>query len=202
MNIIMTILLVAVVSLVLYLPAVRGTAGQKTTSPATTITVRGVTSLTRAQLKDMLARIEKSPLPQEKMGAMCYEVSSPPERADYLCPKCGRKTVYAKNMAFRISWELPGVRRILAEIKKIAKLDIALDESALCNKCAAKAADKTLTLVITHADGVIHRAKNINTGDMRLLHAFFQGRLSYTESNDAELPLKKQLARLGYLLDI
>lgn len=202
MNIIMTILLVAVVTLVLALPAVRGTARQTTAAPGTTITVNKVTSLTKAQLKEMLARIEKSTAPPEKMGAMCYDMAAPPERADYLCPKCGRKTVYVKSMAIMISQDLVSVRRMLLDVKKIAQLDISLDESALCKGCALQGADKALNLVITYAGGETYRAKNINPFDMRLLLAFFQGKLTYTESNDAERPLKRHLQRLGYLLGI
>lgn len=50
----------------------------------------------RDEMRKRLEELAKSAPPKDlSSGAMCYEMATPPERAEYVCPACGDKTLYA-----------------------------------------------------------------------------------------------------------
>ena len=90
----------------------------------------------RAELNAMLDKLAASPEPKVRRGpqATCYKMAMPhPERFEYVCKKCGTHTVYPENIN-QMANALARYRDEAAKLKALG-LDIALDESALCQKC-------------------------------------------------------------------
>ena len=90
----------------------------------------------RAELNAMLDRLAASPEPKVRRGpqATCYSVAVPqPERFEYVCKNCGMHTVYPRNNR-RMANTLSRYRDDAASLRALG-LDIALDESVLCQKC-------------------------------------------------------------------
>ena len=90
----------------------------------------------REELNAMLDKLAASPEPKVKRGPMatCYSVAMPrPEVFEYVCKKCGTHTVYPANTK-RMANTLARYRYEAAKLKALG-LDIALDESVLCQKC-------------------------------------------------------------------
>jgi hypothetical protein len=91
----------------------------------------------RAELNAMLDKLAASPEPKVHRGpqATCYKMAMPqPERFEYVCKKCGTHTVYPENVN-RMANTLARYRDDVAKLKALG-LDIALDESVLCQKCS------------------------------------------------------------------
>jgi hypothetical protein len=150
----------------------------------------------------MLANIEKKASPEPKMGAMCYKMAAPPERAEYVCPKCGEKTLYTKDAAREIEWELDSCRREFLLLKSASALSLALDESSYCSHCRPDAKKHALELVVTYADGASCTNSPITDVDLSILQGFLKGGLDFKTSNDSTVPLKKMLPRLRQLLGV
>ena len=90
----------------------------------------------REELNAMLERLAASPEPEVRRGpqATCYAMSMPRlERFEYVCGKCGTHTVYPANRT-QMANTLARFRDEAASLRAFG-LDIALDESALCQKC-------------------------------------------------------------------
>ena len=90
----------------------------------------------REELNAMLDKLAASPEPKVRRGpqATCYKMAMPqPERFEYVCKKCGTHTVYPENIN-QMANALARYRDEAAKLKALG-LDIALDESALCQKC-------------------------------------------------------------------
>ena len=90
----------------------------------------------RAELNAMLDRLAASPEPKVRRGpqATCYRMAMPqPERFEYVCRNCGMHTVYPMNTR-RMANTLARFRDDAARLRALG-LDIALDESVLCQKC-------------------------------------------------------------------
>jgi hypothetical protein len=90
----------------------------------------------RAELNAMLDKLAASPEPKVRRGAsaMCYSISmARPEPLEYVCEKCGTHTVYPENVN-QMANTLARYRDEAAKLKALG-LDIALDESVLCQKC-------------------------------------------------------------------
>ena len=90
----------------------------------------------RAELNAMLDRLAASPEPKVRRGpqATCYSVAVPqPERFEYVCKNCGMHTVYPRNNR-RMANTLSRYRDDAASLRALG-LNIALDESVLCQRC-------------------------------------------------------------------
>ncbi|MCX7049652.1 MAG: hypothetical protein NTX50_29720 [Candidatus Sumerlaeota bacterium] len=198
------IILVAVLALLLFAGgAYSQTKSREIQSVTTsTITVGQVSSLSKQKIEDMLGNLEKKEAPAPKMGAMCYTPSPPLQRAEYICPVCGEKTIYAADKARLVAKELKGCRLDADVIKKASKGAITLDESSLCKKCSPSATTHDLTLKVTYADGAKRTVTPVDFRDLRLVRDFLNGKSSFTTSNDGELPLKSQSSRLRQLLGL
>ena len=91
----------------------------------------------RAELNAMLDKLAASPEPKSAilmMMATCYVRAMPrPVGFEYVCKKCGTHTVYPKNEK-QMANVLARRRDEAANLKALG-LDIAVDESVLCQKC-------------------------------------------------------------------
>ena len=172
---------------------------------------KDISSLSREKLREMLKRVESEPAPKEKMGAMCYALALPPDRAEYVCPKCGQKTLHASqeksgNATVRlVSWELTAMRQLASEIQKHTKA-VALLEDAFCGHCkgpvlAPGVFDSPKARLCVRLDGKMETiTRGVTEGDLRLLLGFFSGSLEQKTFNDGAFPLKNSLPRLKQLL--
>ena len=141
--------------------------------------------------------------------AMCYAPAAPPllDRADYICPTCGFRTVYMRSgsqddrepmraIEYLIPGELDGMRQM---IKGIHGLNVSLDESGLCHHCSPLAQNPSLTLVVKWPDGTSVRTPNITRDDLQLLIRFGP---SDPKTVSPERLTKLEILRLKYLLGI
>jgi len=154
----------------------------------------------------LLKRVADTPAPKElKMGAMCYDMASTPERVEYVCPRCGTKTIYAWNTKARMGgWNSPALaieryRSYIVELNKVG-LDAKLDESFLCSTCN-KDGKASLFIEVTLGKQAVRTAL-IDMNDLRKLIAFVQGDLVWKGDQDRELPLKPELPRIKQLLGV
>jgi len=145
-------------------------------------------------------------------GAMCYFSAPEPNAANYVCPKCGEKTLYpaapsgievdwgAKAGAATVEWEVPECRRAVAKIRGIS---VELDESELCARCSPDVTDRRLSLVVRHPEGEEpHRVFGVDSEDVKLLVEFSLGNVTYDAGMDGEKPLTDRLSRLESLLGV
>ncbi len=165
----------------------------------------------RADIAARLAAIARDPAPTDLAeGAMCYDSVGPPVRAEYVCPTCGEKTLYASipDPSRRVSrggMEADACRRLLSEVRG---LKVRLDESELCEKCRPGVASPRLALVVAYPDGREHRTEDIGAADLALLVEFTSGARKHAGDpnsaggRDGETPLKDHLPRLTALLGV
>jgi hypothetical protein len=155
-------------------------------------------ALGRAETRALLAKIARSERPEPQMGAMCYEMAVPPERAEYVCPTCGERTLYGHEHAAQIEWEIAMCRRLF---KVLPRRDaMRLDESSFCRKCQPKAKVHGLTLTIRFDDGTTHVVHGVTSSDLRLLAGALSGKLAGETFTEGEEPLRDSLPRLRELL--
>lgn len=170
--------------------------------------------MTAESIRAQLEKISKKPPPKNlAMGAMCYKVAAPPDRADYICPNCGEKTLYASQpssdpnavlqsweVIIAIARELESSRRL---VQQIDKLDITLDESQFCKHCKPDIQAPKLGLVIRYGDRPEpHDVWQFSQNDLLMLKAFSEGKLKFEGTNDTECDLKRMLPRLEQLLGV
>lgn len=167
---------------------------------ASPVTVIKIKALSQSQIKERLSQLQTRSEPLPKMGAMCYKMAASPDRAEYLCPTCGEKTLYRSDMAHFIEQSLGKCRRKFEHLKEIDGTAFSLDESRLCHKCQPKADNRLLALTVRYQDGKTHTTLSVNELDLQLLCDFVDGKESYSTSNDGEYPLKRELPRLRELL--
>jgi len=148
----------------------------------------------------MLSRIEKTKAPEPKMGACCYTPAVPPPAMQYVCPQCGEKTLYAKEVAWKWNYELDACRRLFKELPR--RETMTLDESSFCRKCCPRTNAPSLTMQIRYDNGTTNIVPNITDNDLLILKGFFSGKLDRPTSNDGTRALKKELPRLHQLLGI
>lgn len=164
-------------------------------------------TLTKAEISARLTRLASAPDPKNlKMGAMCYKVASPPRRAEYICPRCGTRTLYAEDSAKK-TLDASFVQKDIIECRRRAKaiaglgLALNLDESEFCSKCAPSVKNPELILVIHYGgrEGDF-RVRRISTDDMKLLEEFLEGKDRHAGDTDTETSMKSHLRRLKELL--
>jgi hypothetical protein len=164
----------------------------------------GEISTKKVDVDRLLKRVAEKPAPKElKMGAMCYKMMAPPDRAEYVCPACGTKTIHALNR-LEGGWSSPALafkqyRDYVEQLNKLG-LPAKLDESFLCNACN-KDGKTSLFLEVTLKGQVVRNAL-IDKNDLRKLIAFVQGDLVWKGEQDMEHPLKPELPRIRQLLGV
>lgn len=197
-------LLVAAMGIVSFTPGCvkTGAEGQSMTDPQ----LNGAVASKKVDINRLLTRLAEKPVPTNlSFGAMCYDMAAPPERADYVCPTCGTKTIHALiKKGQRIGWNAPALRveqyRVdIAELRKLG-LDAKLDESFLCSKCKKQGASALYLEVTTHTRVVRNELADVH--DLRKLIAFMQGDLVWKGEQDREFPLKPELPLIRHLLGV
>lgn len=164
------------------------------------VTAGAIRSMSQADIEKMLRKLETKTSPKAKMGAMCYSMAAPPDRAEYVCPTCGEKTLYTTDQARAVAWDLQSCRREFESIMKSTKLLLSLSESSYCKHCQPDAEKQELTLTITYEGGRVHSITPVTEYDLRLLRDFLKGKLSYETFNEGSHPLKDSSTRLRELL--
>jgi len=158
---------------------------------------------TRQEVDALLAKIAKTPAPTNLMpGASCYKEAMPPKRAEYVCPDCGKKTLYTDDENQWTPWHL--IHRELAKHRRNRDTlrdlgwDVKLDETALCAKCRKSGKSRDLFIEIT-IDGKTTRTE-LKNHDLDQLLAFAEKRLVWRGTYGEEHPLKPELPRIRELL--
>jgi hypothetical protein len=189
----------------------------KIASPPATTTSERIKSLDRNEVRALLKKLADTPPPKQGKGsfAMCYSSAPLPSRADYICPKCGERTVYEAGdkappleqadwgTVEVVRWKIDVCRRKLKDIQRLAGDAVSLDESQFCRKCAPNATSPKLVLHISYKDKKNRDIENIEPDDLRLLSDFLAKKIE-TKRNDMEsaTPLKDDLPRLQELLGV
>jgi hypothetical protein len=160
----------------------------------------------RITLEALQARLKKlagSPTPANlNMGAKCYEIAAPPDRVDYVCPKCGQRTLYTREQGLQdaVRLEIPEARRLVKEIRGI---EVKLDESQFCRTCSPSVSEPQLILLVgVPGQKDPHRVEGVAANDLKLLKEFLQGSDRHKGDNDRETPLKDHIDRIEELLGI
>lgn len=171
-----------------------------------------ISSLDRSQVRALLKKLADTPGPKElAMGACCYKPASRPRRAEYVCPKCGERSLYDEAKMAERDWldhgvapvvdrEVPTCRREIQELRKIVGDAIALDESQFCRKCSPKVTTPKLVLHISYKGEKPRDVEGVKHDDLRMLRELLSGKLRAKADNDSETPLKDKLPRLQELL--
>ncbi|MFA5139104.1 MAG: hypothetical protein WC728_07715 [Elusimicrobiota bacterium] len=217
--IITTLLLAATIALL----AVRASRAAKTDdAPPAKEGVQPIKRLSRAEIAKRLGKLSKSKAVRESRGAMCYDQAMPPQRAEYVCPVCGSKTVYCggppdlrepgchrdsdgtglggQSLAQLIEWGLDHARRLIPEIRRKG-LDAVLDESTLCRKCRPDALDPGLRLSVRYPGEAKPRpAVGVDDSDLDLILEFLKGKEQL--DGPEQTPMKEKLPRLRELLGL
>ena len=129
----------------------------------------------------------------------------PPDRAEYVCPVCGTKTLYVREGDhswrhwFVIHSALSKYRKHCEELRELG-WDVTLDESFLCSKCRKPKEPQDLVLVVT-IDKKATRTQ-YESDDLEKLVAFAKKKRTWKTAQDRERPLKDELPRLRKLLGV
>ena len=169
---------------------------------AAVVSAAAVTALSREQLRTRLAGLAKAPPPKPSMGAMCYDMAMPPQRAEYVCPACGEKSLYVEGLAQTVAWELQSCRRQFKELQKVSGDAVRLDESLFCRQCKPDEEEPALVLVVSYKEGNPHRTKGVDSNDLRLVTEFLSGETGHKDFYDAVTPLNKHAERINELLGL
>ena len=157
------------------------------------------TSPEHEALRLRLRKLAASEPPRElSIGAMCYEVAGTPGRFDYVCPTCHAKTLVASDArSSQTPSEIEACRRLAKEIQG---LDVTFVEAGFCDFCFPDAKERSLDLVVHHADGLSHRVQGITSDDLTLIAEFLAGKEKHVGERGSETPLKDHISRLQELL--
>jgi hypothetical protein len=161
-----------------------------------------VQGLDREALRQALRRLASAPAPANTMGAMCYAPRDSPDRVEYVCPSCTRRTVYEQQLAPLVEFEVPACRREFEQVSALLGNVAHLDESQFCRACRPDIEQPELLLTLRYADGQTHDVSGVTQEDVRLLAEFLSGSRGHKSFNDAQTPLKDKLPRLEDLLGV
>ncbi|MBI5218381.1 MAG: hypothetical protein HY958_05575 [Bacteroidia bacterium] len=161
----------------------------------------GKKNFSKNDIAKRLEALSKSEAPKDlNMGAMCYRAARSVDRAEYVCPKCGSKTIYKDDKSRFVEKELSKCRGLVSAIKEI---EIKLDESQFCKKCSPKITDPELCIQIKLSnETTAHISCRIDAEDILLIKEFTSGSDRHKGAQDYETPLKDHLFRLEELFGI
>jgi hypothetical protein len=162
-------------------------------------TLKGVYK--RSVIKEKLESLANSPAPSDlKPGAMCYAAMLERDSAEYVCPKCGERTLYTNSAGWFVRRDLPVCRTIADSIPAI---NLQLDESQYCKKCCPNIETPQLCLTYNLADDANEtHICGIYPNDLKIMKEFMQGKNKHITENDGEVALKEYLPRLRELFGI
>ncbi len=197
------ILTVLVVLGILSFYSARGISAEKKENRGKEITYSQLvkSGYAKEEIKGKLLELSKSPAPKQlSPGAMCYAPATQLERADYVCPKCGGKTIYAQGMVYIVEGEIPRLRALAKDIKG---LDIKLDESQFCKICHPEVKEPELCIIVSYKDAdKPYKVCKINSIDLILISGFLNNNDKYNGSTGQEYPIKDKIDRLQELLGV
>ncbi len=168
--------------------------------PAEPVKAETVSKLSRSEVQRLLQRLLSEPPPPQAQGAMCYAPLPPKETADYVCPACGEKTVYAGKDVHQPE-EALAARRAFESLKAVAGDAVAMDETTFCRKCRPEARRGVVTLTIRYDDGTTVR-QTVTASEIGLLTNLLRGDLSQRTWNDGQEPLQPQVPKLEKLTGV
>lgn len=154
----------------------------------------------RDRVRLLLSRVEREEAPDFVMGAMCYSPMALPDRVEYVCPVCGERTFYGQYEGSFVQWELPAMRRMVEGMEGNGSFEAILEET-FCGHCAAGDSTGEARLLVVYAEGDTVRTP-VCLNDLQMIEGLLSGELSYTQSNDAQSPLKGSLERLRMILGV
>ncbi len=157
--------------------------------------------LSRDEIAQRLKKLAASEPPKDlSRGAMCYAPRmNQPQKVEYVCPKCGKKTVYQDHMDYIIN-DILSCRRYVTAIKQIS---MQIDESQFCKKCSPKVTSPKLVLVVNYqGDKKPYRFEGVSGNDLSLIQDFLEGKSVIRDSFDNESPLKSCITRIQQLLGV
>jgi hypothetical protein len=160
-----------------------------------------MSAYTKAEIEKKLKKLSESPAPKNlSMGAMCYEMAALPDRAEYICPVCGEKTIYTDQYRSFVYSELQECRSYVEAIRGI---NAKLDESQFCKKCSPDVTDPELCL-ITQLEGenTPYKCCGIYSTDLQVISEFLNGKDVHSLFNEREEPLKDYVSRIEELLGV
>lgn len=194
-----------VIGIVLVLVAVTGIAigaGGRGTGPLRSVKAARMMTGSRERLELMLRRLDREDPPPFVMGAMCYAPVALPDRAEYICPVCGERTLYTGHDAMEIEWGLPAMRRLVESMADNGYVRIFLEET-YCIHCHPQGPGfgEGTILVVVHEQGDTVRTA-VNITDLQAMEGFLRGELHYLSDNDSEIPLRGRLERLRVMLGL
>jgi hypothetical protein len=156
----------------------------------------------RADVERRLKALSNSPVPAElNPGAMCYEMSVPPDRNEYVCPKCGQKTIYTNTSLFSIIDDAKSCRLIVANIKN---LTLRLEEKNFCQYCDPDTnAAPSMTLYLKYKGEEKEEViKDVSKESLELIWAFMNGQTTLASFNERETPLKEYIDQISSILKV
>jgi hypothetical protein len=159
---------------------------------------------TRQEIAERLKALSESEPPKalNDRGAMCYKPSMAPTRADYVCPKCGSRTLYTTDPVV-ISTVLNGIPAIRQIAKELQSLELQIDESQFCKKCSPKVKAPQINMTLRYSgEKEKHLVHNVSAMDLKLIREFLSGEDKHRAGRDVESPLKDHLKRIEELLGI
>jgi hypothetical protein len=184
--------------------------------PPVAVLTTDMKTLNREAIRVLLKWVADTPVPKSPIVcACCYMVAEGPNRSDYLCPRCGERTLYDviakgdKTLSARqkrreivdaVEYGIPACRQEMQELRKLVGDAISLDESQFCRKCSPTVTEPTLVLHVAYAEGQPQdTVTDVTLADLRLLHKFLAGEL-FDNDGIERTPLNESLPRLQTLL--
>jgi hypothetical protein len=162
-------------------------------------TVKGI--FKRSAIKERLEALANAPAPTElKQGAMCYAAMLERDSAEFVCPKCGERTLWTENFGWFVRRDLP-VCRALAD--SISAINFKLDDSQYCKKCNPNIEIPKLCITYKLADDAAEtHLCDIYPNDLKIMKEFLQGKDKHLTEQDGEMAMKDFLPRLQILFGI
>lgn len=157
-------------------------------------------TLSRQQVRERLvalAATNPTPVAPSSDVAMCYAPACPPERAEYVCPACGARTVLTDSRAAFAEWILPTLRR---QVTRLSALAATLEERGMCAACAPHRTARCDLLLRFEGEARPRRFPDITSADLLLLTEFLDGSDLHATGLGGATPLRDHLARLQTLL--
>lgn len=166
------------------------------------VNTASINSMSEDQIGVQLAKLTPEKKSKKQLSAMCYDMAAPPDRKEYVCPKCSERTWYTEftggyNTLF-------GLEILRKEFSTLTALEtgctLVLDETSLCAHCTPDTTTHEISLTVRYSDKKVHSATSIIMNDLYLLKAYFNHDASYTSTDGAVHLLKDKTSRLKDLL--
>jgi len=158
---------------------------------------------TKSDISQKLVKLSKKPVPKKlSIGAMCYEQAIPPNRGEYVCPVCGKKTLYSNNhKIIKVVNDIFTYRKMVKQLNEKG-LDIKLNETELCKNCHPLNTNYKLCITIKYNRSESYKICDITQDDLRLISDFLDEKTIHEFLNEREEPLKNFIPRLRILLGV